>query len=75
MSKKPSAFEQERTPIFFNFRKRNKKGKIVLWDEITCIFAHEFEKSGSRRSSGGIGRHAGLKIQWTVRSVWVQVPS
>ena len=44
-------------------------------DEITCIFAHEFEKSGSRRSSGGIGRHAGLKIQWTVRSVWVQVPS
>ena len=26
-------------------------------------------------SSGGIGRHAGLKIQWTVRSVWVQVPS
>ena len=27
------------------------------------------------RSSGGIGRHAGLKIQWTVRSVWVQVPS
>ena len=28
-----------------------------------------------QRSSGGIGRHAGLKIQWTVRSVWVQVPS
>lgn len=47
MGKKPSAFDQERIPIFFNFRKRNKKGKIVLWDEITCIFAHEFEKSGS----------------------------
>ena len=25
--------------------------------------------------SGGIGRHAGLKIQWTVMSVRVQVPS
>lgn len=24
--------------------------------------------------SGGIGRHAGLKIQWTVMSVRVQVP-
>ena len=24
---------------------------------------------------GGIGRHAGLKIQWTVMSVRVQVPS
>ncbi len=26
------------------------------------------------RSSGGIGRHAGLKIQWAVMSVRVQVP-
>ena len=25
-------------------------------------------------SSGGIGRHAGLKIQWAVMSVRVQVP-
>ena len=23
---------------------------------------------------GGIGRHAGLKILWTLKSVWVQVP-
>ena len=32
-------------------------------------------RSKNHYSSGGIGRHAGLKIQWTAMSVWVQVPS
>tara|TARA_B100001115_G_scaffold5536_1_gene4177 strand:+ start:87 stop:254 length:168 start_codon:yes stop_codon:yes gene_type:complete len=27
-----------------------------------------------QRPGGGIGRHVGLKIQWTVMSVRVQVP-
>ena len=30
---------------------------------------------GHNRSSGGIGRHVGLKIQWVVMPVRVQVPS
>src|SRR6056297_2604575 len=42
-------------------------------------FSLKLQRPSKRRSfffspDGGIGRHAGLKILWTVMSVWVQVP-
>ncbi len=47
---------------------------VEQWTENPCVPGSIPGGTTTNSSDGEIGRHAGLKIQWTAMSVRVQVP-
>ncbi len=65
--------------VLFKITKRNAKiAQLVERDlaKVEVAGSNPVFRSTTKNicSSGGIGRHAGLKIQWVVMPVRVQVP-